>query len=531
VIGETIEHYRVLEVVGRGGMGVVYKALDVNLERTVAVKVLSAELREDPDFIERFRNEARIQAALNHPNVATLFDFFLWNGSPVTVMEFIQGETLQSTIERRGPIPGHLALPIFVQALRGVSAGHRRGIVHRDLKPANLMITDEGVVKVMDFGIAKLQSSSGLTQASTRVGSSSYMAPEQILGRPVDARTDIYALGVTLYELLCGRPPFQAKALFEIEEAHVRELPAPPTTFYPHIPPAAVDAVMRALAKDPGSRFATVDEFMQALPDLHGVAYVATAAPVPPSNSAAAASTARVLSATRPTEPARPAPRAPRRRGPLAAAAVVIAVVAAILVLRFADITTSSLFGWNEALRSGGPPPSSPSARGPQTIGSLSAPQASPQTLLHPVPSQPPPAVPATQSSATEPSAPRKQSAHADLSGLWTGVYSDVSGRAQLKVLNLEMQQASGGDVIGSLTYQAGGGQSEKCTLQRSTYSTETKRLRLIVHCADPNHPRYLNVPLDFTDVDPRASSLHGGRLAFHLADDIVVSLMRARRS
>ena len=274
MIGETIEHYKILETVGRGGMGVVYKAIDLNLDRIVAVKVLSAELRDDPEFVQRFRQEARVQASLNHPNIAILFDFLVWNSSPVTVMEFIDGETLQHRLQNGAPIPAHLGLPIFVQALRGVAAGHRRGIIHRDLKPANLMITNEGVVKVTDFGIAKMQSSTGLTQFSTRVGSSSYMSPEQILGRPVDVRTDIYAMGVTLYEMLCGRPPFQARTSFELESAHVRDTPLPPIAYYPQIPRQAVDAVMRALSKEPNERFATAGEFIQALPDLHGIPFV-----------------------------------------------------------------------------------------------------------------------------------------------------------------------------------------------------------------------------------------------------------------
>ncbi len=201
MIGQLLNQYRLEEVVGSGGMGVVYRALDMNLERTVAVKILSASFRDDPEFIERFRQEARIQAGLNHPNIATLFDFFVWNDMPVAVMEFIEGETLRSMVDRSGPIPAHIALPMFIQALRGVAAGHKRGIIHRDLKPSNIMVTHEGTVKITDFGIAKVRSNTGFTRESTRVGSAKYMAPEQILGRPVDERTDIYIMGGTLYEL------------------------------------------------------------------------------------------------------------------------------------------------------------------------------------------------------------------------------------------------------------------------------------------------------------------------------------------
>ena len=172
---------------------------------------MAAAARNEPDFVERFREEARMQGALNHPNVAVLFDYFIHAGAPVAVMEFIDGESLEQLLKRRGRIPAAECVGIFKQALAGVAAAHRAGIIHRDLKPSNLMLTGDGVVKVMDFGIARRQGLSGAATkvgASTSIGSPLYMAPEQILGRAVDCRTDIYALGVTLYELLCGQQPF-----------------------------------------------------------------------------------------------------------------------------------------------------------------------------------------------------------------------------------------------------------------------------------------------------------------------------------
>jgi predicted Ser/Thr protein kinase len=283
MIGELIDHYRVLELVGRGAMGVVYKALDLTLDRTVAIKVMSAEARNDPDFVERFRQEARLQAALNHPNVALLFDYFVHEGAPVVVMEFIDGESLEQLIHRRGPIPARESIPIFKQALRGVAAAHRAGIIHRDLKPSNLMVTTDGVVKVMDFGIAKRQGVTGATKvSSTSIGSPLYMAPEQILGRAVDCRTDIYALGITLYELLSGQRPFntRGKAEYLVLDAHVNELPEPPTVYRYGIPQPIVDAVMRSLAKEPDARFQSAEDFMHALPDVS-----APSAAAPPMDS------------------------------------------------------------------------------------------------------------------------------------------------------------------------------------------------------------------------------------------------------
>jgi serine/threonine protein kinase len=286
MIGEVLDHYRILELLGCGAMGVVYKAVDVNLDRQVAIKVMGAAARNEPDFVERFRQEARMQGALNHPNVALLFDYFIHDGAPVAVMEFIDGESLEQLIRRRGLIPAAECIPLFLQALCGVGAAHRAGIVHRDLKPSNFMLSRNGVIKVMDFGIAKRQ---GVAGAATKVGSSTsigsplYMAPEQILGRVVDCRTDIYALGITLYELLSGQQPFspRGKTEYSLLNAHVNELPEPPTVHCRDIPGPVVDAVLRALSKEPEDRFQSVDDFMRALHEMSpaNIAVAAVAKP------------------------------------------------------------------------------------------------------------------------------------------------------------------------------------------------------------------------------------------------------------
>jgi eukaryotic-like serine/threonine-protein kinase len=566
LIGEIVQHYRIDEVVGEGGMGVVYRAHDLNLERTVAVKVLSASFRGDREFVERFRQEARIQAGLNHPNIATLFDFFVWNDLPVAVMEFIEGETLRSMVDRTGPVPAHIALPLIVQALRGVAAGHKRGIIHRDLKPSNLMVTHEGTVKVTDFGIAKVRSATGLTQVSTRVGSASYMAPEQILGRPVDVHTDIYIMGGTLYELLCGRPPFQGLSQFEIDSAHVRDPPKAPTVYCANIPPAAASAVMRALAKEPSERFATAEEFIQALPDLYGVPYVDT-------------------EATRSTPPVTVAPdetlvrpsvlRHARTRSARTAIAitslliVLMAVGVAFYYNNDAGLGARDHSLWSRLVptkkpsptrepqptaqpRAAVPVPSDTAVRPQSGIAIATAPDIVATAPAGDTPASAP-GTPVTNPSDTRPSTPPDDPAPArsaiaanvppdsttiapppnvsrDLTGVWTGSYLDRSGRTQLQVVNLQMQQVTDGAITGRFTYKAAKWAGDECTLDKSSYSTQSKRLRLVVHCHNPNHPKYLNVPLEFTDVDPHASSIEGGRLAFHLADDIVVTLKRAKR-
>ena len=553
MIGKLLNQYRLDEVVGKGGMGVVYRALDMNLDRTVAVKILSASFRDDPEFIKRFRQEARIQAGLNHPNIATLFDFFVWNDMPVAVMEFIKGQTLRRMVDRSGPIPAHIALPIFIQALRGVAAGHKRGIIHRDLTPSNVMITDEGIVKITDFGIAKIRSNTGFTQESTRVGSVKYMAPEQILGRPVDERTDIYIMGGVLYELLTRRPPFQGVSQFEIDSAHVRDRPKAPTEYCPHIPPAAVDAIMRALAKEPSERFATAEEFIQALPDLHGVPYIApviidddatrapqslpkiASAPLPgtvspdetllqqdtpnatsPDETLLRQDTANATHAQRP-ETASPEEAPPQQITPkVAHGSTRIAIaIGGLLVFSIVGVV---LYSTRQA--DVGTPLKAPvTVASPNTAVATAPPDTAANT---------PPAVDSQPADPVTPAPSPTLEGNRDLTGMWTGTYVDRSGRALLQILDLQMQQVQDGAITGRFTYKAGSSAGEDCTLDKSSYSTQSKRLRLVTHCRNPDHPKYLNVPLEFIDVDPTAGTIEGGRLAFHLADNIVVTLKRS---
>ena len=181
MIGTVIhEQYRILELLGEGGMGVVYKALDLELDRLVALKFLKAEFGDNQLLIKRFRDELKVLANFNHPNITILYTSFTWQSRPVMVMELLEGEPLNRMIDRRGPIPANVCVPLVRQALAGVGEAHRRGIVHRDLKPANLMLNQSSIVKVMDFGIAKIESSPGLTRTSTTMGTPFYIAPEQI---------------------------------------------------------------------------------------------------------------------------------------------------------------------------------------------------------------------------------------------------------------------------------------------------------------------------------------------------------------
>lgn len=269
MIGEQVQQYLVQRKLNEGAMGSIYLALDTTLDRPVALKFVLSDINNHPGMARRFLEEAKVLASLNRPNIPVLYGYFIWNDRGVIAMEYVDGESFESMILRRGPIPAAVCVPLVKQALTGLAFAHQRGIVHRDLKPGNLMINQEGTVKVVDFGIAKkLAVEVHLTATNTTVGTPMYMAPEQIMGKPVDARTDIYAMGVVLYELLAGQVPFNADSLYEIQAAHIHRIPDPPTIYYPHIPRPVVDAVMKALQKNPADRFACAEDFIRALPEL-----------------------------------------------------------------------------------------------------------------------------------------------------------------------------------------------------------------------------------------------------------------------
>jgi eukaryotic-like serine/threonine-protein kinase len=265
MIGTEIGHYRIVEKIGEGGMGVVYKAIETQLDRTVAIKALSPELSGNPELVERFRSEARAQAQMNHPNVATLYTFLVEKGGAYMVMEFVEGEGFDRMVQRRGPIPAAEALPLFRQALSGIAYAHRLGIIHRDIKPSNIMLSREGTVKVMDFGLAKVMGDRSLTATGVRLGTIYYMSPEQILNKPADVRSDIYSLGATLYEILTAKVPFQGDSEFHVLNAHVNSPPPLLSGACPTIPERIEQAVLKSLAKNPSERFQTVEAFAAAL--------------------------------------------------------------------------------------------------------------------------------------------------------------------------------------------------------------------------------------------------------------------------
>lgn len=268
MIGHLVGNYKVTDQIGEGGMGSVFRGIDIMLEREVAIKMLRPELSRQPHIVERFRSEAVTLAKLNHPNIATLYSFLRQGEDFFMVMEFVRGETLDSLIGKSGAMPWERAVALFSQALEGIEHAHKMGIVHRDIKPANMMLTETGSIKVMDFGIARVLGTNRLTKTGHLIGTVEYMSPEQVRGEETDARSDIYSLGILLYEMLTGRVPFNSSSEYELMRSHIEEAPKPPGTFVAQIPVVVEQAIMRALAKKPEARQRSANEFRLMLPHV-----------------------------------------------------------------------------------------------------------------------------------------------------------------------------------------------------------------------------------------------------------------------
>ena len=266
MVGHVIGKYRILSRLGRGGMGTVYKAVDETLGREVAIKSLNPDL-SDPEVLRRFRAEALALARLNHPNIAMLFELAEHDGALLMVMEFVRGETFEA-ISQRGPVPLDRSRELCSQVLDALGHAHRAGIVHRDLKPANLMLTESGLVKVMDFGLARMAGTEHLTNDGFMVGTPAYMAPEQVLAEKIDGRADLYAMGVVLYRLLTSQLPFKADSGISMAHKQVHDAPTPVRSIRTELPSACEDIIGRALAKSPADRFQTAEEFRSALATL-----------------------------------------------------------------------------------------------------------------------------------------------------------------------------------------------------------------------------------------------------------------------
>jgi len=255
------ERYEIVAMIGTGGMGTVYRARDLELDEEVAIKTLRPELMMDETLLERFKSEIRLARRISHRNVVRTHDFGEWRGVSYLTMEYVEGLTVRDLIQARGPLQAPSALAIATQLAESLTVAHEQGVVHRDIKPQNLLLDANGVLKVMDFGIARLaESTSALTVAGLIIGTPAYMAPEQLLAETADARSDLYAMGVVLYECLTGQLPFDAPTPVSLVAKVLSEDPTPPTSLTPDIPPALSALVLRLLAKRPEDRVQSASE-------------------------------------------------------------------------------------------------------------------------------------------------------------------------------------------------------------------------------------------------------------------------------
>ena len=347
--------YRLIERVGSGGMAEVWCAEDQQLGRRVALKLLHRQFSEDPEFVERFKREASAAASLQHPHVVSVYDRGEWDGTYYIAMEFLEGRSLKQVVREEAPLDLLRAIDLTVQILRAARFAHQRGIVHRDIKSHNVIVDDEGRAKVTDFGIARA-GASDMTETGSIMGTAQYLSPEQAQGHAVSPQSDLYAIGIVLYELLTGRVPFDGESAVTIALKQVAETPVPPSSYNLAVPPELDAVVLRAMAKDPAERYQSAGDLGRAAlaavegrqPDAPerivavGQAAPAEATPAPtvatPPQRPAEPATTPARTAPQPPQQPMPAPppppvpdaqrpTPPKRRGGLIALAVVAGVV------------------------------------------------------------------------------------------------------------------------------------------------------------------------------------------------------------
>jgi serine/threonine protein kinase len=262
--GEVVGPYRIIDQIGQGGMATVFKAYHAALDRYVAIKVLNPAIQQDPGFLARFQREARIVAKLDHPHIIPIYDFAIHEGTPYLVMRYIEGQSLKAMLRNR-PMPAKQVLALIQPVIAALAYAHSRGVLHRDIKPSNIIIATDGQVYLADFGLARMvQSATSTLSQDMLVGTPQYISPEQAKGEPTDARTDVYALGVVLFEMLTGRVPFSADTPYAIIHDHIYLAPPLPSAINPDLTPEIDAVLLAALAKNPNDRFANVNDLLNA---------------------------------------------------------------------------------------------------------------------------------------------------------------------------------------------------------------------------------------------------------------------------
>lgn len=268
LIGKLIDNYRIVSVLGKGGMGIVYKAYDTKLDRYVAIKLLNAQTQHPEQFIERFKREAKNQAKLTHPNIVGVYGFIEYSDLLGIVMEYVEGESLEKVIERQGRFNLYDVIYILKQMLLGLGYAHSKGFVHRDIKPSNIILNKEGITKIMDFGISKSLFDKDITRTSTKMGTVYYMSPEQIKGADVTNRSDIYSIGCTAFEMIVGQPPFDSMSEYEVMDSHLKKSAPKVSTKLAGIPEQVDKILLKALEKNPLERYADCESMLTDVNDL-----------------------------------------------------------------------------------------------------------------------------------------------------------------------------------------------------------------------------------------------------------------------
>ncbi len=415
-IGSTLGDYQIIGILGAGGMGRVYKVRNVISDRIEALKVLLPDLANAPELADRFMREIKVQASLEHPNIANLHTAVRVENQLLMLMEYLEGLTLEQRLQQ-GRIPVPEAVDYIRQVLSALDYAHQRGVIHRDIKPANMMLVGS-TVKLMDFGIAKAAGDQRLTMTGTTMGSLYYMSPEQIKGAAnLDARADLYSVGVSLYELVTGKRPFDGDSQFAIMAAHLEKTPVPPVSIDPSLPELLNDLILMSVAKEPDERFQTAGAFRNALGGLVGAGAAPTATlpaappaimPAQPVMPPPPVMTAPMAAA--PLAAAAPAPAAvsaqPRsRRGLWMALGAVAAVLAVVAAIQFGP--------WKSTKAAPEPAASVPAAQAPQQPASQPA---ATQTPAAPAVPTPAPTQANSQPAVTQPAAsqPEPQQAPAE---------------------------------------------------------------------------------------------------------------------